>query len=459
MLFRLTIVVIILFILQACASIKPVAPEAAYTPIEIKPRLSMVNVPLNIPVKEIEKSVNTYLTGLLYEDNNLNDDDMEMKVWKDGAISVDVIGDEFKFKVPIKVWLKAGFKTEKFGITISDYAETNCSMVIDFVSRITVSQDWAVITATHMSGYQWKTKPALDMGLFNLSLTYFADKIIKSNKQSLLSILDEQASKYLQIKSYIDDAWKGIQEPILVYDSPPSYISVKPVELTMSPLTGRAGVVQSSFGMKAYTQIHLGQKPWLEPMSLPKLTKAQNETGFFSFSLLTDIDYSEAEAITRKYFAGYVFEFSRKKKIRVDEIDLYGNQGKLVLNIKVSGSLKGNLFLSAVPYYDAATKSVRVKNVSFDLDTKNKLLKSAAWFAHDLFIKKIESSFTYSLKDDLEETRKTLEQAMFNKKIYDYYTLEGSLIHFAPETIYLTETGISTLLDVKGTLTITITDF
>ena len=93
------------------------------------------------------------------------------------------------------------------------------------------------------------------------------------------------------------------------------------------------------------------------------------------------------------------------------------------------------------------------------MDTKNKLLKSADWFAHDIFIKKIESSFVYSLKADLEETKKTLEESMFNKKIYDYYNLEGSLIYFAPETIYLTETGIAALMLVKGTLTVTITDF
>lgn len=459
MFLRFQIFLIIFLILQSCTSIKTVAPEESYTPIEIKPKLSTVNVPINIPLKDIEKSVNKYLTGVLYEDNNLSDDDMEMKVWKDGLISVDMVGEEFRFKVPIKVWLKAGFKAEKFGVTVSDYEETNCSMVMDFVSKATIAPDYSLKTHTVLSKYEWKQKPVLDFGLFSLPLTYVADKIIKANKESLLTLLDDEAAKFLQIKPYLDDAWKAIQEPIKVYDSPPSYVSVRPIELKMTPLMGRAGLVQSSIGMKAYTQLHVGQKPFLQPSKMPNLTMDRNESGIFTFSLLTEIEYEEAEALTKKYFQGYIFEFSKKKKVRIDSINLYGNKGKLVLNVKVSGSLKGNLFLSAIPYYDVATKSIKVKQVTFDLDTKNKLIKSADWFAHDLFIKKIESAFVYSIKQDLEDNKKLIEESVFNKKVYDYYNIEGSLIHFEPEELFLTESGIAALMLVKGTLSVTVTDF
>jgi hypothetical protein len=456
---RFTIFLLVLIFLHSCASIKPEAPRASYSSFEIEPRLSVVNVPINISVKEIEKSVNKYLSGLIYEDNNLNDDDMQMKVWKDGNISVDAVADEFKFKVPVKIWLKTGFKVEKFGIVISEYEETNCSMLIDLVSKVLITPNWSVSTSTKITSYEWKIKPALDFKLFNLPLTYFADKIINSNKQTLLSLLDKEVSKYLQIKSYVDEAWKAVQEPILIYDTPPSYISVKPVELRMSPLMGRAGIVQSSVGMKAYTKLHVGQKPSPEQVPLPNLTIDKNETGFFSFYLVSTIDYSEAESLTRKYFEGYIFEFGKKKKVKIEAIDLYGKDGKLILNLKVSGSLKGHLFLSALPYYDAPFKNIKIKNLSFDLDTKNKLLKSADWLAHDLFIKKVESTFSYSLKQDLEETKKLLEESVFDKKVYDHYFIEGSLIQFEPEKIFLTPGGFAALMLVKGTLSVTVKDF
>jgi hypothetical protein len=43
---------------------------------------SFINLPISVKLKDIENQTNTVLTGLIYEDNTIEDDDIEMKVWK-----------------------------------------------------------------------------------------------------------------------------------------------------------------------------------------------------------------------------------------------------------------------------------------------------------------------------------------------------------------------------------------
>jgi hypothetical protein len=42
-------------------------------------------MPLEISLKEIENQTNKSLNGLIYEDNNLEDDKTEMKIWKNSS--------------------------------------------------------------------------------------------------------------------------------------------------------------------------------------------------------------------------------------------------------------------------------------------------------------------------------------------------------------------------------------
>src|SRR5690606_20688155 len=122
--------------------------------------LSEVNIPVKISSDKIVNSINQQLTGLLYEDVDLYDDDIMMKVWKKDNISLEVVGEEFRYKVPLKVWLKTGFKIEKFGIVLSDYEETNFELAIKFITRISMDENWRVNTSTVMSGYDWVKKPS-----------------------------------------------------------------------------------------------------------------------------------------------------------------------------------------------------------------------------------------------------------------------------------------------------------
>ena len=68
------------------AALKPMPSENV--PMVYKTTTSFVDMPMEITLKEIENQLNKSLSGLIYEDNNLEDDKSEMKIWKTGTIKL-----------------------------------------------------------------------------------------------------------------------------------------------------------------------------------------------------------------------------------------------------------------------------------------------------------------------------------------------------------------------------------
>jgi len=60
------------------AALKP-APDNA-NPLVYENSVSFINLPISVKLKDVENQTNNTLNGLIYEDNNIEDDDIEMKI-------------------------------------------------------------------------------------------------------------------------------------------------------------------------------------------------------------------------------------------------------------------------------------------------------------------------------------------------------------------------------------------
>ena len=68
------------------ATLKPEPDDA--TPLVYENIPSYINLPISVKLKDIENQTNSALNGLIYEDNTIEDDDIEMKVWKQAPITI-----------------------------------------------------------------------------------------------------------------------------------------------------------------------------------------------------------------------------------------------------------------------------------------------------------------------------------------------------------------------------------
>jgi hypothetical protein len=62
------------------AALKPEPDDAS--PLVYETTASFINLPISVKLKDIENQTNTLMNGLIYEDNNIQDDNIEMKIYK-----------------------------------------------------------------------------------------------------------------------------------------------------------------------------------------------------------------------------------------------------------------------------------------------------------------------------------------------------------------------------------------
>jgi hypothetical protein len=431
-------------------------PTEAYVAKEYKPELSSLSIPVEIELAQINKLVNNSLKGLLYEDNSLENnggDNLMLKVYKQEDISITALGDMIMYRVPLKIWLKGGFKIEKFGVPISHYEETEFAIALNFATKVALNANFGINTQTSIKSYDWIQKPTLKWGPFEIPLNQVVDILIKTQQDKLTPIIDQQAQSAVNLKKYVDDAWKTIQKPIEVSKEYKTNLKITPSEIFMTQLNGQSGKLNSTIGIKAFTEVVVGENPAATNVPLPNLKIVKAAGNAFSIVMAADLTYSAAKELAKSSLLNKTFTFNDgKKSITIVDFDLYPSNDKIVVKVDLVGSLKGTVYLSGVPKYDPATTSIYLDQLDYDISTKNVLAKSANWMAHDKFVKIMAPYFKYSLESQLKTAKEQLQKALTNNRVSPNVVLNGKLVDLTPREIYITDKSLKTIVDVKGTI-------
>ena len=435
------------------------APSENYINIEYKPKPSAISVPVEIDVKSVETMLNKEINGLIYEDNSLtnnNNDNLMLKVWKRDNFKIDMEGDQLSYRIPLKIWAKAGFKFEKLGISISDYRDINLEIALKFKTKVTLNKDWSITTKTITDGYDWISQPTVNIAGYNLPVTFVADAILKANQSRISDEVDGAIKTNLDIKSLVSTPWKMIQKPFKISDEYKMWLKITPTDVYSQPLLSKNNKIRNTIGFKTITETFLGNEPSYKISSTPPQLNIINKIDDgFEINVLSDIPISEANTLARKYLLGKTFE-NGKKKITINEMRLYGGDGKIIVETDVTGSLNGKLYFTGVPYYNATDSTIRVKDFNFEMHTKNALLKSANWLMHASFVNMIEKRLEFPMGSNIIQAKKMLQASLTNYNMGMGVTLNGRLDDLNVDGILLTRESIKASILFKGKITILI---
>ncbi|MBA4853350.1 DUF4403 family protein [Emticicia sp. BO119] len=431
----------------------PEAPEERYLQdtVKVQKVFSNISIPFDISMNDIERQINASITGLIYEDNSYtdgNNDNFKCKVWKKSNIIITAAtNDVFDFTVPLKVWAEQGFGA--FGIM--KYVPVEFEMNLKFSTRFTIRQDWAVQTFTTPNGYEWITKPKLNIG-FNVPLDFIVGKIIDNNHTRFAKSIDDAVAKNLTIKPYVVQAWNAALQPYLVSDEYRTWVRITPLEIFMTPLVTTGRNVKSVLGLRAYTETITGDKPVL-PLSVttvPNLKLVSAIPNEFQVGLMSEVPYAEAAVVAKKMFIGKTYDFKDGKyKIEITGLDIYGSNEFLVIKADVKGNLKGTIYIKGIPVYNASKKSIVLSNTQFDIKTKNILAKAAAWVLEGRMVKMIEDEYGLPVDELLNYAKQNVEMAM-NTEYRKGVKLSGKIESVSPDKVYLTPSSMVAIVLAKG---------
>ncbi|MEO6757936.1 MAG: DUF4403 family protein [Saprospiraceae bacterium] len=440
-----------LFLLAFLAACKSGQYASAPKPLESYvaepevPLVSTLTIPVNISEAELLHSLNARLTGPLYEDYSFTDngnDGLMLKVVRSQDLTLFLSGNTLKYRVPLKLWMKKDL--------LVTAAEAEGELALNMKTTFTIREDWSLVTSTVVEYHEWITRPVLKTGLGNLGVEALANLALNRSKSVLTQSIDRFVGQQISLRPYVEEAWSALQEPVLLDSVYRMWVKTTPTSIGMTPLFTYGGSIQARIAVECLTDVTFGEKPlFRENTHLPALRIIDYAPEDYTVRVATTVPFAEAERLAKSSLIGQVFS-AGKKRVKIEDIQLWGNNDKVVVNSKLSGSFNGNIYFIGRPEYNAQKNQIEVADLDYQVDTRNFLFRTAAWLFQGTIKNQMKAAMTFPLDEDIRALRSTVQESLTNYVIQPGITLNGSVDSLTVENTRVTPTGIRVNLFSKG---------
>jgi len=439
------------------ATLKPEPDDAVPLIYESSP--SFINLPVTIKLKDIENKTNASLNGLIYEDTTIEDDDIEMKVWKEAPITINNAHqgttEKIKTVLPLKVWVKYRIGTKKLGVELYTYKEFNLNGVVTLHSEVNLT-NWRMHTKTELKSLDWKESPTMVVLGKNVPITYIINPTISLFRSKIEKKIDESIEKSMDFKPNVLEALEKICTPFEMSEAYSSWLRITPVEVYTTNARLKNDTFVLEMGMKCNMETLIGTKPTSKydknKIVLKPVTQIPQQINTNIAAVST---YLEASRIMTKNISGQVFG-SGNKKVSVQNVNIWHKNDKMVIALDLLGSINGTIYLSGFPQYNEKTKEIYFDKLEYVLDTKDKLIRTANWLAQGIVLRKIEASCRYSIQPNLDEGKKSMMTYLNNYSPMPGVFVNGKMEDIQFQKIQLTNQAIIAFINVKGSVKVTI---
>jgi len=445
------------YLLISCGTstkIEAIKPEAeTANNIVFTTKVSYVGMPVTMEIADIQKVLNQNINNLIYTDSILDDNNMEMKIWKTNTISLSQENEKIKIVMPIKIWLKYKYGTDFMGL--NDSREFNLNGKVTVLSDISLS-NWQLKIKSKIEKIEWNESPTIKIANKNVSITYLINPALSWFKEDIAQQLDEAIGKSCDFKPQVIDALKTLATPYLINEKFETWLSINPLEIYATDATITKGNVLMDLGMKTTIKTVIGDKP-TEKMNWNtlKMIKVKNIPNNFTGSVAAITSFKSASRIITTNFKGQTFT-SGSKKITIDNVDMWQKDNKIIIALTMNGSLNGTIYLSGKPKFDSTTQEIYFEDLAYVLNTKNVLHKSASWLLNGMILKKINENCRYSITDDINFGRENIMPFFNNYSPIKGVYINGSLGTLKFEKFDLLNNAIVSFINASGNISVKI---
>ncbi|CAM3731713.1 DUF4403 domain-containing protein [Flavobacterium gelidilacus] len=432
-------------------ALKPLPSDDS--PMVYKNKTSFIAMPVEISVNEIENQLNKNLSGLIYEDDNLEDDNTQMKIWKTGKIKLTEKNGVITSEIPLKIWSQFKYGTEYFGL--NDTRQISLDGTITLESKAHLN-NWKLTTTSKLKDFNWNESPSILVAGKKIPITYIINPTLSIFKSKVSKMIDDAIDKSCDFKPQVLETLGVISKPFLSSDAYETWFKLIPIELYVTDAALKNGKITMDMGLKCDMQTMVGMEPRnnydASKIILKPVAKMPDKV---TVSVAAVSTYQSASKIITKNFKGQEFA-SGSRKVTVQHVEIWQKDKKIIIALDLTGSLNGTIYLSGYPNFNALSKEIYFDELNYVLNTKSVLLKSANWLLQGTILNKIKESCRYSIQENLDEGKKNMEPYLNNYSPMKGVFVNGSLDDFNFEKVELTNKAIIAFITTSGKMNIKI---
>lgn len=447
---------------------KPVINENYTT---YKQKLSYINIPITISLKDVESMINKEYGDVIYEDmsfDNNKKDDLKVKVQKRKKIIVGTMDNKVKCIIPLKIWAAKQVRQSILGQELKQSADTEFEVTIIYNIDLKIKSDWTLYSQT-VGKFKWDKKPYISVGgLIDIPLEGQLEAPLKEQVDLIAKDIDKAIKEAIDLKAIGTEAWSMAQEPMLMDSTTNAWLYINPKTVYATPLRLKYGKAQFKLGISTYVSNTFGEpKKEIKTTALKPLKIVKTIPDDFSIVLSAVATYDGIRAILQTQFVNQTFT-QDDQEITITEMDFFGGADKVVIKVGIDGRLKkgilkknirGALYLEGVPYYDSTDMTIKIRDLDYTLATRDVLLKTAKWLSDKKIQQMMADNLVFPVGDQITEAKAMIEKELKNVEVNEYATVSGTLKDLRPQGIYLTEDAIQVIILADGKVNMRIGGF
>lgn len=420
----------VIWLFSACGTIQPEAPTTANQVVAVKPMPSVastMNIPIRVELKPFIKMADQSFdkefkgfdkpcSGLRYE-YKLKREPLQLT----GKGKTVFLGIDVAY----------GFSGEYCAGCVFDNCinppipfscgwgdETLRRAKIKLKSDVELTSNYRIKSSTSFTEFTPIDPCRVTFAQININDVLMGQ--IRPELGNLAKMIDAEIGKQ-DLKPYVLPIWKALQEDIQIPST--GYLRFQPQSLAVSEINMNGSVLNFNIGLTAIPTIQ--STPWNKPLTaLPNLSPYKKGSGF---EVYTDLKMNY-DSLSKQLFDIMKTESYAlgKEKINITSLKLFPAGEKLGVAVGFAGTKKGIFYLLGNPAFDNAKASLALKNIEYDIATKNVLIKTAKWMMDETIRKKLEEQMVFDLNDLMNFTKKSISESL-NQTLDGGVKLKGNL--------------------------------
>lgn len=420
----------LIFSLSQCGSIQPEAPSTANQVIAVKPMptvASTINIPIRVELKPFIKMADqAFDKEFKGSDNPCSGLRYQYKVKRE-PIQLTGKGKT----VFLGLDLAYGFSGEYCAACVLDHCvnppipfscgwgdETLRRAKVKLKSDVELTSNYHIKSSTSFTDFTPIDPCRVTFAQININDVLMGQ--LRPELGNFAKMIDAEIAKQ-DLKPYILPIWKAFQEDIQIPMT--GFLRFQPQSISMSELAMNGSVLTFQVGLTAMPTIQ--STPWNKPTTgLPNLSPYKKGTGF---EVYTDLKLNYDSLSKQLFEIMKTEQFALgKEKINITSLRLFPAGEKLGVAVGFAGTKKGVFYLLGSPSFDNAKASLALKNVEYDIATKNVLIKTAKWMMDETIRKKLEEQMVFDMSDLMNFTKKSIGESL-NQTLEGGVKIKGTL--------------------------------
>jgi hypothetical protein len=218
----------------------------------------------------------------------------------------------------------------------------------------------------------------------------------------------EKSYSVINLKPYFQQIWGELQKSYNVYES--GWLQINPQKVRINNLFARNDSLNIFLGLSAKPVISF-EKPKDQYPTVPVMGNFNSNPGF---EIVTDavLHYDSLSHLLNQQLAGKKLDLEKgpvKKNFIIKQCRLAGaGNEKLIIRVEFTGSAEGVAYFTGKPTYNRLTHVIEIKDMDFDVKTKDKMLKTAEWLFNKKIINEISDYTKFDLSNYIDSAKLNL---------------------------------------------------